>query len=170
VVVDEWRMFYCETRPACPTVVRGARKVTRTGCSAIGRPRGQKERVGVDWSAVVCMGIWNVVSESRSCPRPLWPAIRGAAGPLIFDSVVLLGRGTRSLLPPMTRAGWKEGHGGLWLLGVSRRSVRLGDDDLIDEWQIWPLSRLQAPIRLIGCLAMVRGIETFQAGGRLRPV
>lgn len=43
-------------------------------------------------------------------------------------------------------------------------------EGLIDEWQIWPLSRLQAPVRLIGCLAILRGIETLQAGGRLRPV
>jgi hypothetical protein len=31
---------------------------------------------------------------------------------------------------------------------------------LIDEWQIWPLSRLQAPTRLIGCFIILRGIET----------
>ena len=43
-----------------------------------------------------------------------WSAIRGAAAPLSFDSLVLLGRGTRSLLPPMSRAGWRDCEGRSW--------------------------------------------------------
>jgi len=79
------------------------------------------------------------VSASRACPRPLWAAIRGAAAPLIFDSLVLLGRGThdRCLRRRPGRAGCCKGkQRGLWLLGVSTRRVRVGDDDLIDNAQI----------------------------------